>query len=244
LEANVGDVTVSAIVSAYFAEPYLYDRLTNLSEQSINPEIVVVCQKGSPEEGVVAEWVEVHSLKSTPTRLEVVTTDDVPTVYRAWNLGIKAANSLLVTSANSDDRWYKEGLTKVANELAEHPKFALAYSDVDKVEQIGGPVTGTFEWAEGELKELLQGCFLGPMPVWRRSLHEKYGYFDEEMRSAGDYEFWLRLAAAGERFFHVRSTRGVYLSRPDSLEHREPIRSTWETSRARGRYRSAVNGSK
>ena len=39
------------------------------------------------------------------------------------------------------------------------------------------------------------------MPIWKKSLHEKYGYFDEEMYgTSADWAFWLECTKAGEIF--------------------------------------------
>jgi hypothetical protein len=142
-----------------------------------------------------------------------------------------------LTNANCDDRLYPGALAQMAQALDDNPDRAVAYADVDQVLEIGGDPIGRFEWAEGGLDQLMKGCFLGPMPMWRRSLHDTHGLFDAEMRSAGDYEFWLRLAAAGETFHHIAEPLGAYLMREDSLESREKLRSLWEQSRAKSRHR-------
>ena len=117
------------------------------------------------------------------------------------------------------------------------PHCGVAYFDITQVSEIGGEPIGTFQWAEGGLAALLRGCFLGPMPMWRKSLHDEYGMFNTDYHSAGDYEFWLRLASKGVKFHHIKEVLGAYLVRDDSAEKREPLRSTWETAKARGLYR-------
>ena len=150
-------------------------------------------------------------------------------------------SSDLLTNANTDDRLYPSALAKLAAALDVHKKYAVAYADVDVVLELGGAPTGRYEWAEGGIEDLLHGCFLGPMPMWRKSLHTQYGLFDGDMHSAGDYEFWMRIAKAGEKFWHVKEVCGAYLKRDDSAEHRFKLRSIWEQARAKGRYREGVN---
>lgn len=221
---------VSCIISAYYAEQYIEGRIQNLLAQKPTPEIIVVCQRGSAEHLKACEFEAV----------KVVLTDDIPTIYAAWNLGIQAATGDYVTNSNSDDRLYPGALAKLAAALDANKKYSVAYADADVVEQIGGAPVSRYEWAEGGIEQLLVGCFIGPMPMWRRSLHDKHGYFDGEMQSAGDYEFWLRLAKAGVKFFHLREVCGAYLKRDDSAEHRFKLRSIWEQARAQGRYREGV----
>lgn len=217
---------VSAIVSAYYAEQYIEGRLTDLEAQEPCPEIVVIAQIDS-----------VESKSAISRKITTVDTHDVPTIYDAWNKGIEASSGEYITNANCDDRLYPGALARMAKVLDDKPHIGVVYPDVDIVEKIGGDPAGRFTWAEGNLAKLLQGCFLGPMPMWRRSLHEKHGYFDAEMHIAGDYEFWLRLAAAGVKFQRIAEPLGAYLKRKNSAEHREKLRAVWETARARGRYR-------
>lgn len=227
-------MSVSAIVSAYFAEPYLEKRLQNLLAQSLLPEIVIVCQRDSFEHRTA------EAFGKQSDKIVIVLTADIPTVYAAWNMGIQASSGEYITNANSDDLLYPGALRKLAEVLDGNKNIAVAYFDVDVVTEYGGQPVGRYEWLEGGITELLTGCFVGPMPMWRKSLHDKYGMFDAEMYSAGDYEFWLRLAKSGERFKRVRQALGAYLNRDDSAEHRHKLRSLWEQARAKGRYREGV----
>lgn len=231
---------VTAIVSAYFSEPYLHGRLMDLDAQGLGDDlqIIVVCQTGSVDEEIALAHL---GASADPERYLIVTTLDVPTVYDAWNKGIEAALSEYITNANSDDRLLPGALKAMADALDAHPKYAVAYTNINRVLEIGGQTEGVFEWIEGGLEELYwQGCFLGPMPMWRRALHEKYGLFDPSLRSAGDLDFWMRLAHGGEKFFHIASVYGEHLERLDALEHREPVRSIVESARVKAKYRAQM----
>jgi hypothetical protein len=226
--------SVSAIVSAYYTKDFLPGRIENLLGQTHRPEVVVVCHEGSEE------WRTCQEYGNEPGFVTVALPEgsNIPTVYEAWNRGIAASSGELITNANSDDRLFPDALLHAAMTLKEHPEAAAAYFDMEIAKAHGGPPENFFTWREGGLGELLQGCFLGPAPVWRRSLHEKHGLFNTWFQSAGDYEFWLRIASAGERFCHMPEILGRYLERPDSIEHRLAVRATWEAARARAMYRT------
>lgn len=230
-------VKVSAIISAYYAEEYLQGRVENLLKQSLVPEIIVVCQEGSRE----------HEI-AKGSDVKIITTKDVPTIYEAWNMAIKQASGEYLTSANSDDRLYPKALEKQTKALDEHETYAVSYFYVDRVDKIDGAPFDVFQWMNGGLQELVfKGCFLGPMPMWRKSLHDKYGYFLEQERLqngedykyqvVSDYEFWMRLAQGKERFFLIPEVLGAYLDHADSAEKREPLRRIWEDARVKAKYR-------
>lgn len=59
------------------------------------------------------------------------------------------------------------------------------------------------------------------MPVWRKSLHERYGYFDEKTYgTSADWAFWLKCSKAGERFLFDDGAFGRYFLNPDSHNRR------------------------
>jgi len=221
---------VTAIVSAYYAEMYLDGRIQNLQCQSEKPEIVVVCRDHSPEFDIARKY-----------DVKVIVTNNIPGIYEAWNIGVQAASGKYLTSANSDDRLLPGALKQMADVLDKESTYGVVYANVDIVDEIGAEPVGTYDWKEGGFKELQQACFLGPMPMWRKSLHARFGNFDETLKVAGDYDFWLRLAKGGVKFYHIRGNAlGQYLNRETSAEHRESLRSLWEANKVRGRYREAA----
>jgi glycosyltransferase involved in cell wall biosynthesis len=224
---------VSAIISAYYCEEYLEGRITNLLNQSLAPEIVVVCQKGSEE----FEVSEQFNLQKNNFRL--LLTEITPTIYGAWNTGILFSAGDYIINANADDRFTLDAIEDMAEALDEHPEASMIYGSAYVIEKLGGKVIGQVGNREGDYQKLKNDYYLGPFQMWRRSLHAKYGYFDESLQVAGDYDFWLRCAKGGEKFYHLPGYVGTYLKRPDSAEHRQPIVAKYENQLVRERFANA-----
>jgi hypothetical protein len=53
--------------------------------------------------------------------------------------------------------------------------------------------------------------------MWRKSLHDKFGYFEEKYRSASDWEFWLRCAFGGSKFYKLNKPLGLYYFNPKGV---------------------------
>ena len=63
------------------------------------------------------------------------------------------------------------------------------------------------------------------MPMWRKSLHERHGFFEEKYRSASDWEFWLRCTLEGVEMKKINKPLGLYYFNPKGMstnqEHNE-----------------------
>ncbi len=231
----MGMVKLTGLLSTYHDLPLLQGRLDNLLTQNVDMEYMVIAERNSGEVETIDNWLIANP--EYDELFAIFQTDGIPTLYDAWNMGIEYSQGEYLTNINTDDRLYPGALQKMIDVLDNDPEIGVVYPDVDRVDEIDGEPFGQFTWAEGDLAVLLRGCFLGPMPMWRKSLHDEYGLFDPEMHSSGDYDFWLRIANAGVKFQRIPEPLGAYFDRAESIEHREPIRTTWETARSRGKYR-------
>jgi len=227
-------VKLSCLLSTYYDLPLLQGRLDNLlTQDEVDMEIIFIFQEMSYEEDIINDWI----MQYTYFPIKIIATEDIPTLYDAWNQGIEISRGEYLTNVNTDDRLYPGALQKMIDVLDSEPDVGVVYPDVHRVATIDGEPFGTYTWAEGDFDVLIHGCFLGPMPMWRKSLHDEYGLFDPEMHSSGDYDFWLRLAKAGVKMKRIPEPLGRYYDRQESIEHREPVRTVWETANARRRYR-------
>lgn len=65
-------------------------------------------------------------------------------------------------------------------------------------------------------------CCMGPFPLWKKKLFEKFGGFNEkEFGVAADYELWLRYLKNGAKIKLINRVMGMYFGNPYSKGHRE-----------------------
>ncbi|MCK5205638.1 MAG: glycosyltransferase, partial [Desulfobacterales bacterium] len=239
-------IKVSAIVSTYNSERFIRGCLEDLENQTIADRLeIVVVNSGSKqnEDSIIKEFQEKYS------NIKYIKTVPRETVYAAWNRGIKAATGKYITNANTDDRHRKDAFERMVNVLEMRSDVALVYADVIKTETENETfehctAVGAYHWYDWDRNILLEeGCFIGPQPMWRRSVHDDYGYFDESLVSSGDYEFWLRISQS-YNFFHIRMPLGLYLIRPDSIEHAEKDTKLLEDVKIRFMYEKAAKEKK
>ena len=63
--------------------------------------------------------------------------------------------------------------------------------------------------------------------MWRKSLHDKNGYFNDAYKSAGDWDFWLKCAFEGSKFVKHPEVLGVYYFNPTGIST-NPENNSWK----------------
>ena len=212
--------TVTAIVSTYNASRFIRGCLEDLEAQTIADRLeIIVIDSGSTEnEGEI-----IGEFQGRYSNIQYIRTER-ETIYAAWNRGAKAANGKYLTNANTDDRHRKDAFEVLEKMLDLHPEFALVYGDVYVTETPNetfekNTTVGVIKYPIFDRQHFLNGnCLIGPQPMWRASVHDEYGYFDETMVTSGDYEFWARISQTHD-LYHVSQLLGLYMERIDSIEH-------------------------
>ena len=231
------DYIVSAIVSAYNCERFIAGCLEDLERQTIADRLeIVVVNSGSQED----EETIIKQFQEKFDNIVYIKTGNRETIYKAWNRGIKSASGKYITNANADDRHRKDAFEIMVNELESDRNIDLVYAD-DIVTETENETfehhtpTGCLNWPEFDQHELLCRSFIGPHPMWRKGLHERFGYFDGSFAVSGDYEFWLRISEKC-RFKHIKEYLGLYLRNPNSAERRDYAVTFSETERIVNKY--------
>ena len=211
---------VSAIVSAYNSEYFIRSCLEDLVTQSLGNKLeIIVIDSGSEEN----EREIVEEFQKEFSNIVYIRTEKRESVYAAWNRGIESARGKYITNANTDDRHRKDALEIMAGELETDPETALVFGDQIITQTPNETFTectpvGYFQWPCFDRMQLLHCSCVGPQPMWRRCLHDKFGYFDRSLAIAGDYEWWLRISDRC-RFRHIPQLLGLYLLSNNGLEH-------------------------
>lgn len=115
-------------------------------------------------------------------------------IAKAMNAGIAAAQGDIIVHLHSDDYFlHPRVLERVALHFARNDNywmFGRIVSDVD-----GGLYPETFVAPEYSYANLLRRNFIPhPATFIRREVFAEFGGFDENIRYAMDYDYWLRIA--------------------------------------------------
>lgn len=232
---------VSAIISTYNSEKFLWNRLEDLIQQTLYQqgllEIIVINSGSQQNERATARsfMARYRNIKYIETQRE--------TIYSAWNRGIKLAQGRYLTNANTDDRLRPDALEVMVDAL-ETNGVGLVYCDAlltwgENETFSNNSADRVWNLPDYNLRQALMDCPFGCQVMWRKTLHESLGYFDPSFQVAGDYDFFLR-ASWQHGAYHIRKPLALYHESWSNLSYQNKPRIAEEVTRLLKRHRLSI----
>jgi hypothetical protein len=232
--------TCAALVSIYNGAEFIKGCISDLIDQTLfaRGELqVLLIDSNSP--------TDVYSLISSDIRrfsnIFYFRSVDRESLYRSWNRAARYSSAEFLSNANLDDRHRIDFFEKMRNSLIENPEIQLVYPSQYLTSIANEPFyshvpTRSWGWPEYSLNQLRIGNHVGSQPMWRNSLHQKIGYFNEKYRIAGDYDFWCRIAHDVGPLMLNPLHLGLFYFNPNGIEHGNPLQSEKEVAEICDKY--------
>ncbi len=206
---------VSVVIPAYNVADYIEQSIFSVVSQTYKELEIIVVDDGSTD--ATAAIADAYAKQDT--RIRIITQSNKG-LAAARNTGIANAHGDYVCILDSDDIMLPNKIAEQYAFLDSHPEYNIAYSDLyhfmdGKKSVYHHPIAPL---STPHYESLLYGNVINPNTVFfRRSLFEKYGGFDESIRSAEDWEYWLHVAWNGSTFGYQPIKLTLYRVRNNSL---------------------------
>lgn len=233
---------ISIITSVYNEDQFISQFLHEITKQTIfqQCELLLInpCSPGTKEKFILTFQQKYQNIIYLKLNYD-------PGLYAIWNIGIKLARGIYLTNANIDDRVAYNCYEQHAKTLDSFPHISLTYSDLyvsprPNIKSSDHRVNNLelIEMPDFSIENALKPSLANDHPMWRRDCHDKWGFFDEKYKSAGDYEMWLRFLAGGAQFKKTFNTFGIHYANPLGLSTNTQwqIRHRKEAVDIRNRY--------
>ena len=197
---------VSTITPCYNMSKYMKGFLDNLSTQTHKDlEIVLDHNEPSDEEiNLIEEYNKKHD------NIFHIQVEGLDPIGISMNRCIEFATGDYLCIWNVDDLRTPDSIEVMAKALDDNPDVDFVYGNYTIVPNFGG-IDGQYVDESGREDELTTGMILGPFFMFRKSLIEKSGVFDEQLIQGADYDLALRLAFNGKGL-HLPVNLGYYLN--------------------------------
>lgn len=220
---------VAVIVSLYNAADKLPTLLDNLAQQSlaqVGELEVVLVDSNSPADELAAldAW---RSSRGAGLPVVYARSAERETIQAAWNRGIRLARAPYLAFLGVDEGLHPDALRRLAAALDDDASadWAIANSLVTSVDRHGVFDADVMAYDRTGYRQdliLLDTCYLSWVGgLYRRSVHDRFGFYDESFRAAGDTEFKNRILPH-IRSVHVPGMLGVFNNYPDERTTQHP----------------------
>ncbi|HEX7446176.1 MAG TPA: glycosyltransferase, partial [Pirellulales bacterium] len=218
----------SVIVSLYNAADKLPLFLRSIAQQTLlqadGAELILV-DSGSPGD----EWKVWRRLAGELNLPAVYArSHHRETIQAAWNRALSIARGDYVSFLGVDEMLAPRGLETLARELDADSALDWVQADslVTNVDSQGRWLSDVMTYDRGDaLPSLayLETCYLSSVgAMYRRDLHQRFGYYDGSFRGAGDTEFKNRVLPF-LRAKTIRQTLGIFWNYPDARVTASPL---------------------
>jgi glycosyltransferase involved in cell wall biosynthesis len=207
---------VSVIIPAYDVTAYIVEALESVLGQTYPAFEILIVNDGCPDTVNLERALEPY--RGRITYIKQVNGG----VSRARNSAIRAASSAFIACLDGDDVWESRYLEIQMSILEADLELSVVYPNATI---FGGPGEGTTimelcpSVGEVTFQSLVsRQCHVFTGITARREALLRAGLYDEDLRSAEDYDLWLRMTAMGMRFaYHRQSLVRYRRSRTGSL---------------------------
>ena len=217
--------TVAILVRTKDRPRFLSRALENIAQQTFTDYTVCVINDGGDEQATraVIEASPLGSNAQDSSRVQLLTTAG-GNMEAASNAGLAATTSEYVAIHDDDDLWAPEFLERTVAALEESGALMCTTRVVERYER---------ENADGEFEVYEERIFHDGLPgmglqflfrtnravpigiLYRRSLHELVGFYDESLPVVGDWEFNMRAASVADILL-VDEPLAYWSLRPDA----------------------------
>jgi len=196
---------VSVIMPVYNGERFLREALESIRRQNYEPLEIIVVDDGSTDGTAkiissYGNWIRyVHQANAGPAA--------------ARNRGLALAQGELIGFLDVDDLWPEGKLALQVKRLINDPKLDIVLGRVQYVELAGAAHREIpFENQEKTLTGIHLGC-----GVYRKSIFDKVGGFDESFRLGEDQDWFLRAREVNISMVILKDTTLIYRIHNDNL---------------------------
>ncbi len=211
---------ISIVTPSFNQGKYIERTLLSVLSQSIPDLEYIVMDGGSSDETV-------DILKKYSSQLTFISEKDRGQAH-AVNKGLQMTRGEIIGWLNSDDIYYPDALKTVLDFFEKNPEIDIVYGKANHIDQ-NDLVLEAYPTQKWNLKKFRQTCFISqPAVFFRRRVIEQYGLLNEDLNFCMDYEYWLRTALYGARFFYLEKILAGSRLYPETKTLSAPMRANQE----------------
>jgi len=178
---------VSIITAVFNGSETIEDCIKSIHTQT-HPDIEHIIIDGGSTDGTI------EIIKNHKDKISRFISEKDNGLYDAMNKGIRLAKGDLIGFLNADDIYYNEDVISQATALVQKDCLQALYGDLIYIDRMN-PNKVVRYWRPGRYKAgAFYSGWVPPHPTFfcRKEIFERFGYFNDKLKIAADFELMLR----------------------------------------------------
>ncbi len=179
---------------------FIHKAIESVREQTFKNWELIIADDGSTDDtkGVIEAW-----MRKEP-RIVYVNPGHTGRIAKISNAGLRKAQGEYIAILDDDDYWIsKEKLEHQVNFLDAHKGYVGCgggYAIIDEHDVERTRILKPEHDDEIRKVALLANPMVNSTTIFRHSVAEKFGFYDETMKQFADWDFWLQMGLQGKLY--------------------------------------------
>lgn len=188
-EINLGGINmpkVSIVLPSYNGERYIREAIQSVCEQTYRDwELIIVDDCSIDNTLKIAEY-----FSEKDGRIRVIHNDNNKRLPASLNIGFSQANGSYLTWTSDDNIYHKNAIEKMVDYLDEHTVVPLVRSQMEIIDENNKIIEKKIDF---DCESFLFYNNIGACFMYRKSVLECIGGYDENLFCVEDYDYWMRI---------------------------------------------------
>lgn len=220
---------VSIILPVYNGEKYLSKSIESIINQTYQDwELIIVNDCSSDKSPEIAERYEKED-----SRIRVIHNTDNCKLPKSLNIGFSSARGDYLTWTSDDNMYLPTAIEKMVRVLETGNDSYMVRTDMSYIDAEGNIIGESEEYTDEKM--YLSNC-LGACFMYKRSVLDAVGEYDENTFCVEDYDYWLRIL---DEYHHIDSIKEIlymYRRHNESLSETKRVQVEHQLAKLREKY--------
>jgi len=179
---------ISVVMSVYNGEKHLRESIESILNQTFTDFEFIIVNDGSTDNSL--EIITSYD----DERIKIINNEENIGLTKSLNKAIKQARGVYIARQDADDISLSNRLELQFKFLEKHPEVALLGTGIYVIDENGDEIEKRIMHPNPKRSLLKGNRFIHGSVMFRKSVIDELGAYNETLRYSQDYELWLRLS--------------------------------------------------
>lgn len=230
------DYLVSIITVVFNGEKYIDDTINSIINQEYENIEYIIIDGGSTDNTI-------NIIRKYDRHISIFLSEQDRGMYDAINKGLRLATGKIVGYLNADDQYLPFTIKEVVKTFKNKPYLDYLYGNCIYIDNKKRKLYeyNSIPYVKLLVKNMKEISWAQPSCFWKKDVHEKIGYFNEDLKYCGDYDFFVRLKCGNFNGLRINIPLSLFMLHDDALSIKSQLAMTAEHKYLRSKYRKNHN---